>query len=106
MTCPPHHWLLDTPSPGVRRVNAHCKRCDATSDYRAFEDDGGGETWLETARRTKNALVRPKRHDSYYRYPEPKRTRCADCGADKAANYSARCARCAFRQRYGKEMAS
>ena len=79
MTCPPHHWLLDTPSPGVRRVNAHCKRCDATSDYRAFEDDGGGETWLETARRTKNALVRPKRHDSYYQYPEktPKPSRKA-----------------------------
>ena len=71
MTCPPHHWLLDTPSPGITRVDARCKRCDATSDYRAFED--------ETARRTKNALVRPKRHDSYYRYPEktPKPSRKA-----------------------------
>lgn len=36
MICPPHHWLLDPPSPGITRVDAHCKRCDATRDYRPF----------------------------------------------------------------------
>ncbi len=69
MTCPPHHWLLDTPSPGVKRVPARCKRCDATSTFLAFEDDGS-ETWLETAKRKKQATITPKPFDSYYQYPE------------------------------------
>ena len=70
MSCPPHHWLLDTPSPGVKRVAARCKRCDATGAFRAFEDDGGGENWLETSKRKKQATITPKRFDSYYQYPE------------------------------------